>query len=891
MGGTNDKERYRKAVNAMKDLGISEKRVSEVLKKLFRLYDKNWEPIEDENYRVLADAIFEQENEVENSIDNMEAPFQDELGVPPLKRRLRSQADVASPSSETPLKRSKIREADLPLVQKIRSVEHEATQSHMNDDDEQETPISPQSFSRVDSEEPSQLCLRDRTDRASQHIKSKGKEPVFSSSTCPGDDTADPNSLQKQFKEKQTEHNSPQRTNRLPVRSSFGVCFKEPKVEPGIILLRKEKFTNSRQNEGLIKPKSEPAEDFIPFEIPLAVMPPASPDRTNNDDSLRRDGCSTLSGCTGQVNGADIQPVCVSTVSVNGAEGLSVNGCIGRAKGADCSTVSGSTGQANGEDSMTSKDKQDGISGRGCKAATSSELANVPDTSKSFEIASSPLGEVKISLTCNQALEQPDFRLPSLNAVLNAVEDRCLRSFRILDPNFSMIKLMEEMCKSYLELSNKAPDPKEDSLIHLSSDFNFLKNSNLRKVLSGEGGIRMPTSLHSSDEVVLPETPSILLLEGPNCHHKEKGDGNINGEMYVDGFDSNSSDSRGLVVIPQHVSTIGVGPRHDVNDISKGEERVRISLINEVTSESFAHPFYYIPKNIVYQNAYLSFSLARIGDEDCCSTCFGDCLSSSIPCACARETGGEFAYTLEGLVKEEFLDECISMNRDPPQHRHYYCKECPLERSKEGICDPCKGHLVRKFIKECWSKCGCNMQCGNRVVQRGIACNLQVFMTSEGKGWGLRTLEDLPKGAFICEYVGEVLTNTELYERNIQSTGKEKHTYPVLLDADWGSEGVLKDEEALCLDATYYGNVARFINHRCSDATMVEIPVEVETPDHHYYHLAFFTTRKVDALEELTWDYGIDFNDHSHPVKAFRCQCQSKCCRDMKRSHRTKSRR
>ena len=87
-------------------------------------------------------------------------------------------------------------------------------------------------------------------------------------------------------------------------------------------------------------------------------------------------------------------------------------------------------------------------------------------------------------------------------------------------------------------------------------------------------------------------------------------------------------------------------------------------------------------------------------------------------------------------------------------------------------------------------------------------------MTSEGKGWGLRTLQDLPKGAFVCEYVGEVLTNMELYERNNQSSGNERHTYPVLLDADWGSEAVLKDEDALCLDATFYGNLARFINHR-----------------------------------------------------------------------------
>lgn len=90
----------------------------------------------------------------------------------------------------------------------------------------------------------------------------------------------------------------------------------------------------------------------------------------------------------------------------------------------------------------------------------------------------------------------------------------------------------------------------------------------------------------------------------------------------------------------------------------------------------------------------------------------------------------------------------------------------------------------------------------------------QVFLTNEGKGWGLRSLQDLPKGAFVCEYAGEILTNMELYERNQQSSGTERHTYPVILDADWASEGLLKDEEALCLDATFNGNVARFINHR-----------------------------------------------------------------------------
>ena len=86
-------------------------------------------------------------------------------------------------------------------------------------------------------------------------------------------------------------------------------------------------------------------------------------------------------------------------------------------------------------------------------------------------------------------------------------------------------------------------------------------------------------------------------------------------------------------------------------------------------------------------------------------------------------------------------------------------------------------------------------------------------MTGKRKGWGVRTLEDLPAGTFVCEYVGEILTNMELDIRNNARKGHSNH-YPVLLDSDWSSETMLKDEELLCLDATHYGNVARFINHR-----------------------------------------------------------------------------
>ncbi|KAL2325326.1 hypothetical protein Fmac_024384 [Flemingia macrophylla] len=439
------------------------------------------------------------------------------------------------------------------------------------------------------------------------------------------------------------------------------------------------------------------------------------------------------------------------------------------------------------------------------KKGDSSACNNNNRTQKGdIDIASSPLGEVKISLNCDAALRQPNFHIPDLDAVMKSMEEKYLKAYKIVEPQSSMVKLLDDLCGIYLKL----------------------------------------------------------------------------------GLDLKQKGSHNMTCLPQQAVTVDENnPYHFVDDITKGSENVKISLLDETGREDLPK-FNYIPYNLIYQDANVNISLARIADEGCCADCAGDCLSLPFSCACAQETGGEFAYTPQGLLKEDFLTICMSMKKEPHDHHFVYCQECPLERSKNDvITEPCKGHLVRKFIKECWRKCGCDMQCGNRVVQRGIRCKLQVFLTGEGKGWGVRTLEYLPKGCFVCEYSGEILTNTELYERNqriVQSSDNDRHTYPVTLDADWGSEGVLKDDEALCLDATYNGNVARFINHRCSDASLIDIPVEVETPDRHYYHLALFTNRNVNAYEELTWDYGIDFDDHEHPIKAFKCCCGSALCRDKK---------
>ncbi|KAL1188852.1 putative inactive histone-lysine N-methyltransferase SUVR1 [Cardamine amara subsp. amara] len=442
-----------------------------------------------------------------------------------------------------------------------------------------------------------------------------------------------------------------------------------------------------------------------------------------------------------------------------------------------------------------------------------------------LELASSTSGEAKICLSFAPATgETANLCLPSMEDLRRAMEEKCLRSYKIVHPDFSVLGFMKAMCSCYIDLA---------------------KNSTNQSL----------------------ETETM-------CAVSKAGD-----ESSADGT------SMGLVVAPEcEISADGWRAISNIKDIAVGEENTEIPWVNEINDEVPSR-FHYMPQSFVFRDAAVKFSLSSFSDEQCCSTCIGDCLASAMPCNCATAADNGFAYTVDGLLKENFLEDRISEARDQRKQVLQFCAECPLEKAKkEEILEPCKGHLKRKAIKECWIRCGCTKRCGNRVVQRGIHNKLQVFFTQNGKGWGLRTLEKLPKGAFVCEYIGEILTIPELYQRSFE----DKLTSPVLLDAHWGSEEGLENSKTLSLDGTRYGNISRFLNHRCVDANLIEIPVHVEAPDQHYYHLAFFTTRDVEAMEELSWDYGIDFDDDDHLMKPFDCLCGSRFCRNSKLSKKAK---
>lgn len=838
------KPKVQAALKAMAELGINEKQVKPVLKRLFKLFDKNWELIEAENYRVLIDAIFdEEENEVVEEKKNCKNYDEEDMEEEPQVRHEagRTSKRLHSSGHESSSQKKKSTNADLES-----DMEEELPLPH-----QRERPLKRLRKSHEGQVSPfPNTCNPMLGDTSSVRPKVEKDELLGTRSPQQLRDITRSPESRAELQQPISPHIGNKNKGKQPVMSKplapHGVRFKEMVVaEPGIILLPKQNV-NIHQ---LLKPKDEPfTDDMAQDEVPIAAI---LPDPSSEENPILQDG---------------------ATVEQNDQEHVA---------------------------SQEKESTTNGIQASYNEGNTNSELATIEEESPSnLEIASSPLGEVKLSFSCNSAIGRPDFHMPNLDAIIKLTEEKCLHSYKIIDPNFSLKNLLAHMCESFLELGSNSNSESQDGSISVAPNLDALRKTTAWDAGGGTKELLCMQSFSLNGSVSIEHPTVVTAPQVPRLPLSLNGFGECReacGRTASNGFsevnkEGGLEDSRDLVVVQQSdLTTDDLRAYHDINDITKGAERVTIPWANEMNSEC-PLSFFYISRSLVFRDADVNFCLSGIGDGDCCSTCLGDCLSVPARCACACQTGGEFAYTPEGLVKDDFLEECISMTRNPQQHHPLYCKSCPLERVKNDDClEPCKGHSRRKFIKECWSKCGCVIQCGNRVVQRGLNCKLQVFFTSDGKGWGLRTLEDLPKGAFVCEYVGEVLTSKELQERNIQSARSGKRPYPVLLDANWGLKADLRNEEALCLDATKYGNVARFINHRCLDANLVEIPVEVETPDHCYYHIAFFTTRKVDALEELNWDYGIDFDDHDHPVKVFQCRCGSKFCRNMKRSNRSRS--
>ncbi|XP_047279841.1 histone-lysine N-methyltransferase EHMT1 isoform X17 [Homo sapiens] len=252
-------------------------------------------------------------------------------------------------------------------------------------------------------------------------------------------------------------------------------------------------------------------------------------------------------------------------------------------------------------------------------------------------------------------------------------------------------------------------------------------------------------------------------------------------------------------------------------DIARGYERIPIPCVNAVDSEPCPSNYKYVSQNCVTSPMNIDRNITHL--QYC--VCIDDCSSSNCMCG---QLSMRCWYDKDGRLLPEFN------MAEPP------------------------------LIFECNHACSCWRNCRNRVVQNGLRARLQLYRTRD-MGWGVRSLQDIPPGTFVCEYVGELISDSEADVR-------EEDSY--LFDLD------NKDGEVYCIDARFYGNVSRFINHHC-EPNLVPVRVFMAHQDLRFPRIAFFSTRLIEAGEQLGFDYGERFWDIKG--KLFSCRCGSPKCR------------
>jgi SET domain-containing protein len=128
---------------------------------------------------------------------------------------------------------------------------------------------------------------------------------------------------------------------------------------------------------------------------------------------------------------------------------------------------------------------------------------------------------------------------------------------------------------------------------------------------------------------------------------------------------------------------------------------------------------------------------------------------------------------------------------------------------------------------ECHPLCGCNKNmCLNYLMAASNKKQFKMQIRRVKKGpavmWGLFAMEEIPQGAYIMEYRGEVVTKKQGDMRGsyYDHTGLsylfdmndplEEETREAFVQTGYHDEFF-----PLCLDSMFYGNESRFINHSC----------------------------------------------------------------------------
>lgn len=168
-----------------------------------------------------------------------------------------------------------------------------------------------------------------------------------------------------------------------------------------------------------------------------------------------------------------------------------------------------------------------------------------------------------------------------------------------------------------------------------------------------------------------------------------------------------------------------------------------------------------------------------------------------------------------------------------------HCDCSPNSTSPCGDDSKC---INRMLMFECLREvCPAGDKCCNQRFQKRQYPKIQSFKTS-ARGWGLQALQDIKKGEFVIEYVGELIDDEEFRKRLDHAHDmKEENFYFLTIDKD------------IMIDAGPKGNLARFMNHSCNpNCETQKWTVGGDT------RVGLFSMQDIPAMTELVFNYNLE---------------------------------
>lgn len=158
----------------------------------------------------------------------------------------------------------------------------------------------------------------------------------------------------------------------------------------------------------------------------------------------------------------------------------------------------------------------------------------------------------------------------------------------------------------------------------------------------------------------------------------------------------------------------------------------------------------------------------------------------------------------------------------------------------------------------CTSNCKVDAdKCRNQRFRKREYVKAVPFNTG-GRGWGLRALENISKGTFVIEYVGELIDEEECQRRlKDKSERNDNCFYFLTIDKD------------RIIDAGPKGNLARFMNHSCQPNCETQKWIVNGST-----RVGLFAVVDIPNGTELTFNYNLD----SRGNDKLRCACGAKNC-------------